>query len=68
VTFDSDTKVWRFDRFAFSESGLTSIHIPSSTEVICKSCFAEDKSLASVTLILKEKYRGSMAVHFLRAV
>jgi hypothetical protein len=36
VIFDSDTKVLRFDRYAFSSSGLTSIQIPSSVEMICE--------------------------------
>jgi hypothetical protein len=49
VTFDSDIKVSRFDRIAFYDSGLTSIHIPSSVEMICESCFYKCKSLASVT-------------------
>jgi hypothetical protein len=48
VTFDSDTKVWQFDRYAFCESGLTSIHIPSSVQVICEGCFLGCQSLASV--------------------
>jgi hypothetical protein len=49
VTFDPDTKVSRFDPYAFCKSGLTSIHIPSSVEVISKYCFSKCKSLASVT-------------------
>jgi hypothetical protein len=32
----------------FSKTGLASIHIPSSVEVICEYCFFECRSLASV--------------------
>jgi hypothetical protein len=49
MTFAVDTKGSRFDRCAFSGSDLTSIHIPSSVEVIYDGCFSEDESLASVT-------------------
>jgi hypothetical protein len=49
VTFDSNTKVSRFDGKAFSGSGLTSIHIPSLVKVICEYCFSGCDSLASVT-------------------
>jgi hypothetical protein len=49
VTFDTSTKVSRFNRHAFSGIGLTSIYIPSSVEVICEFCFVQCKSLASVT-------------------
>jgi hypothetical protein len=49
VLFDSDIKVLRFDRYAFSCNGLTSIHILSSFEAIYEHCFSECKSLASVT-------------------
>jgi hypothetical protein len=49
VTFDAHTKISRFEGYAFSYSGLTSIHIPSSIEVICEGCFSQCKSLVSVT-------------------
>jgi hypothetical protein len=49
VTFDSNSKMSRFDVCAFSWSGLTSIYIPSLVEVICESCFSQCKSLVSVT-------------------
>jgi hypothetical protein len=49
VAFDPDTKISRFEGDAFSWSGLTLIHIPSSVEVICESCFCGCKSLASIT-------------------
>jgi hypothetical protein len=39
MTFDADTKVSQFDYCAFSKSGLKSMHIPSSVEVIRESCF-----------------------------
>jgi hypothetical protein len=60
VTFDSDTKVSRFDDHAFGESGLTSIHIPSSVEVICEDCFSKCKSLASVTHDPDSKLRPTL--------
>jgi hypothetical protein len=41
VAFDSDTEVSRFHAHAFCESGLTSIHILSSVEVIYEHCFSE---------------------------
>jgi predicted DsbA family dithiol-disulfide isomerase len=47
VTFDSNTKISRFDGYAFSLSGLMSIYIPSSAEMICEHCFFGCKSLAS---------------------
>jgi hypothetical protein len=49
LTFDADTKVSRFEAYAFFCTGLTSIHIPSSVETICEYCFRECKLLASVT-------------------
>jgi hypothetical protein len=39
VTFDADTTMSRFDRYAFCRSGLASIHIPSSLKVIGECCF-----------------------------
>jgi hypothetical protein len=39
----------RIEESAFAESDLQTIEIPSSVEVVCKSCFSRCKSLASVT-------------------
>jgi hypothetical protein len=49
VAFDADTTVSRFNGHAFQWSSLTSIHIPSSVEVICADCLFRCKFLASVT-------------------
>jgi hypothetical protein len=61
VTFDADTKVSRFDRFVFSASGFTSIHIPSSVEGICKRCFDRCESLISVTRDPGSKLRSTIS-------
>jgi hypothetical protein len=55
VTFDADSTVSRFDAFAFSLSGLTSIYIPSFIEVICEYCFYQCESLASVAFDVDSK-------------
>jgi hypothetical protein len=39
----------RIAEFAFQHSGLTTIHIPSSVEVLCKLCFSGCNSLTSIT-------------------
>jgi hypothetical protein len=49
VTFESNSKLHRIDESAFGWSGLKTIEIPASVEVVCKSCFYECKSLTSVT-------------------
>jgi hypothetical protein len=38
----------RMEESAFASSGLKSIIIPSSVEILCKSCFASCESLESV--------------------
>jgi hypothetical protein len=61
VTFDSDTKVSRFDGSAFSKSDLTSIHIPSSVELICEYCFSGCESLISITCDPGSKLRTTLS-------
>jgi hypothetical protein len=39
----------RIEESAFAESGLTTIEVPSSVEVLCKYCFSNCTSLISVT-------------------
>jgi hypothetical protein len=39
----------RIEKGAFQESGLIEIVIPSSVEVLGVNCFAECKSLSSIT-------------------
>jgi hypothetical protein len=39
----------QIDEYAFQWSGLTAIILPSSVELVCKSCFFNCKSLTSVT-------------------
>jgi hypothetical protein len=49
VTFESNSKLQRIDESAFQGSGLKTIDVPASVEVVCKSCFSECKSLTLVT-------------------
>jgi hypothetical protein len=64
ITFDLNSKLQRIDEFAFAWSGLTAIHIPSSVELLCKSCFSTCKSLASVTFESDSKLREVAADSF----
>jgi hypothetical protein len=48
-TFESDSYLQSIEESAFSESGLQSIIIPSSVEILCKSCFERCRSLSSIT-------------------
>jgi hypothetical protein len=49
MTFESDSRLERIEEYAFYESGLKSIKIPSSLVVFDKSIFCGCKSLESVT-------------------
>jgi hypothetical protein len=49
ITFESNSKLQRIDESAFTESDLTTIHVPASVEVLCKNSFSNCKSLASIT-------------------
>jgi phage protein U len=49
VTFDANSRLSRLEKEAFCGSGLQSIHLPGSLEVICGSCFSSCRSLSSVT-------------------
>jgi hypothetical protein len=45
----------RLEKAAFSETGLTSVEIPSSVEVICEGCFANSASLELITVAAGSK-------------
>jgi hypothetical protein len=45
----------RIEESAFPKSGLTSIIVPKSVEVLCKQCFSACKSLPSVPFQLGSK-------------
>jgi hypothetical protein len=49
VPFEANSRMSRLEKETFSRSGLKSIHIPWSVEVICKSCFSLRKSHESIT-------------------
>jgi hypothetical protein len=44
-----NSKLNRIEKYAFAESGLTSIQVPASVEVLCEKCFFKCNSLPSVT-------------------
>jgi hypothetical protein len=48
IIFENDSKLIRIDESAFSHSGLKSIIIPSSVEILCQSCFRYCRSLESI--------------------
>jgi hypothetical protein len=49
------------EKKAFHGSGLRSIHLPRSLEMICRSCFACCTSLASVTFDLRSRIRARVS-------
>jgi hypothetical protein len=49
VAFEGGSKLSRLEKYAFSETGLTAVHIPASVEVICEKCFSSCTPLRSVT-------------------
>jgi hypothetical protein len=49
AAFENGSRLSELEAEAFSESGLTSIHLPSSVTVIGESCFSDCGSLASIT-------------------
>jgi hypothetical protein len=49
ITFEANSRLSRLEKTAFFQSGLRSLHVPASVEVICESCFCECSSLTSVT-------------------
>jgi hypothetical protein len=57
VTFELNSKLHQIEEHAFDWSGLTTIQIPASVEVLCKSCFSNCWSLTSVTFELNSKLR-----------
>jgi hypothetical protein len=74
VTFDANSQLSHLEQFAFRESGLQSIHLPGSLEVICESCFSSYTSLVYVIFDAnsrlsrpdKEAFYGSglQSIHF----
>jgi hypothetical protein len=52
VVFEVNLRLSRLDAHAFRASGITSIHIPASIEVICDHCVCYCQSLTSITLEL----------------
>jgi hypothetical protein len=50
ITIESNSRLIKIEDEAFSGSGLTTIMIPSSVEVIGRCCFKYCKSLVSVTI------------------
>jgi hypothetical protein len=67
VAFESDLKLQRIEKSAFPQSGLTSIHIPASVEVLCERCFSDCESLTSVTFELHSKLREVGVNSFVRS-
>jgi hypothetical protein len=61
ITFESGSQLSQLAKWAFSWSGLTSIHLPASVTVIGESCFSYCGSLASITFDSASKFRGSEA-------
>jgi hypothetical protein len=67
VIFEANSQLSRLEVRAFSESGLTSIHLPASVTVIGESCFSHCGSLVSITFetgsqlseLAKWAFRGS---------
>jgi hypothetical protein len=78
ISFESNSKLSRIEGSAFSESGLRSIHLPASLEVICESCFSHCKSLESISFAPNSKLSriegwafcasGLLAIHLPAAV
>jgi hypothetical protein len=55
ATFESDSKLQWIKKSAFAESGLTSIHVPTSVQVLCERCFCNCKSFTSETFEMDSK-------------
>jgi hypothetical protein len=49
VIFDPNSRLSRIKKDAFFKSGMQSIHLPGSLEMIGELCFSSCKSLTSVT-------------------
>jgi hypothetical protein len=49
VSFERHSVLGEIGAYAFAYSGLTSIHLPASVEVICKHCFVGCKELACIS-------------------
>jgi hypothetical protein len=49
VVFEENSQLSRLEALAFSERGLTSIHLPASVTVIGEYCFSRCGSLVSIT-------------------
>jgi hypothetical protein len=50
-----NSKLHGLEESAFAESGLRTIQVPASVEVLCKSCFGNCESLTSGTFELNSK-------------
>jgi hypothetical protein len=50
ITFECGSELSQLPSLAFSESGLTSIHLPASVTVISEECFSRCDSLMSITI------------------
>jgi hypothetical protein len=59
VTSETRSQLSRLANWAFSESRLTSIHLPASVSVIGEFCFCDCDSLASITFDPASKFRES---------
>jgi hypothetical protein len=56
ITFESDSKLQQIEESAFAESGLTTIEVPASVEVLCNRCFFNYR-LTSITVELNSKLK-----------
>jgi hypothetical protein len=61
VVFEANSQLSRLEDRAFSESGLTSIHLLASVTVIGESCFRGCRSLTAIAFDPPSKFRRSEA-------
>jgi hypothetical protein len=61
AAFEIGSQLSELAKQAFSESGLTSIHLPASVTVIGEFCFSSCRSLVSITFDPASKFDGSEA-------
>jgi hypothetical protein len=77
IEFDNGSNLIRIEESAFSSSGLKSIVIPSSVEILGKSCFGHCQSLESIIFENDSKlvrieeeafYHAQFGIHRLKSI